>query len=461
MPSRTTVLRRTVMIRGSLFATKGNGSWGNRRNDEWCPSAGQVGGQPQRPQVRGRQPRRPPNGGARHRVAFVVDLRTAGDEDCPRGGLAGVKVEDVKIDSKVSPDPSPTAHCPHDSSGKLQSSEWPSPRLRALPGWDVDVRRRRRHPVFGAPLMGEPLGSVAACRFGAVAVLRARASLADGLRIHPVGAGTVASCVFRNHRGRWMDWTAHRRKVVRIIAAVFVATSTLLVEKSLNARPYEISAFLVALCALMLLRWLDDSRTRWLWAFSVLALLAAAMQLFSVLAPAACCCPFWLCVRNSSLDAFVPCSRPLLSSRWSRRVVCHLHAAGGPSELDRQRIYPESAPAEIRDPYRSALPLCLDRHPGSRRDQAGRHVESVVSALSSLMGCVGIGMSSRDYRLGDPAHTGSVPRLIRPSNLFSAIRVRIGTRSCLTIAFICVRTFPEVLGSARVRRRTTNGKLAT
>lgn len=72
-----------------------------------------------------------------------------------------------------------------------------------------------------------------------------------------------------------------------IIAAVLTATSTLLVEKSLNARPYALSTFFVVLCAVMLLKWVDDPRTRWIWGFSLLALLATAMQLFSFLAPAA------------------------------------------------------------------------------------------------------------------------------------------------------------------------------
>jgi uncharacterized membrane protein len=72
-----------------------------------------------------------------------------------------------------------------------------------------------------------------------------------------------------------------------IIASVLTATSTVLVEKSLNARPYELSSFLVVLCAMFLLKWLEDSQTRWLWAFSGFALLATAMQLFSLLAPVA------------------------------------------------------------------------------------------------------------------------------------------------------------------------------
>jgi 4-amino-4-deoxy-L-arabinose transferase-like glycosyltransferase len=71
-----------------------------------------------------------------------------------------------------------------------------------------------------------------------------------------------------------------------IIASLLTATSTILVEKSLNARPYELSSFAVVLCAVFLFRWLEDSRARWLWAFSLLALIATAMQLFSLLAPA-------------------------------------------------------------------------------------------------------------------------------------------------------------------------------
>jgi 4-amino-4-deoxy-L-arabinose transferase-like glycosyltransferase len=72
-----------------------------------------------------------------------------------------------------------------------------------------------------------------------------------------------------------------------IIAAILTATSALLVEKSVNARPYELSTFFVVLCAVVLLRWLEDSRTRWLWVFSLLALFATTLQLFSLLAPMA------------------------------------------------------------------------------------------------------------------------------------------------------------------------------
>ena len=70
-----------------------------------------------------------------------------------------------------------------------------------------------------------------------------------------------------------------------IIAAVLTAASTLLVLKALNARPYELSALAVALCAVALVHWLHDPRVRWLWAFSLLGVVATATQLFAVLAP--------------------------------------------------------------------------------------------------------------------------------------------------------------------------------
>jgi mannosyltransferase len=69
-------------------------------------------------------------------------------------------------------------------------------------------------------------------------------------------------------------------------AAVLTAASTLLVEKALNARPYELSTFLVVLCAVVLFRWLEDARVGWMWLFSLLALMVCMMQLFSLLAPA-------------------------------------------------------------------------------------------------------------------------------------------------------------------------------
>ena len=71
-----------------------------------------------------------------------------------------------------------------------------------------------------------------------------------------------------------------------IIAAVLTASSTLLILKAVNARPYELSALAVALCAAALVQWLHDPRVRWLWVFSLLGVIATATQLFALLAPA-------------------------------------------------------------------------------------------------------------------------------------------------------------------------------
>ena len=100
-------------------------------------------------------------------------------------------------------------------------------------------------------------------------------------------ARTVPSRILRNDRHGWLDRSPHRREVVRDHQPPFSATSTLLVEKSLEPRrPYELSTLLVTLSALFLVKWLDDPRLRWVWWFCGLTLLATAMQLFSLLAPA-------------------------------------------------------------------------------------------------------------------------------------------------------------------------------
>ena len=148
-----------------------------------------------------------------------------------------------------------------------------------------------------------------------------------------------------------------------IIASVLTATSALLVGKSLNARPYELSTFLVVLCAVVLFRWLEDSRPRWFWAFSILALLATAMQLFSLLAPVA----MLACVlvvrpalighrlRTLTRTSCSPCRRLL-------RMGCRVHRRSGPGELDRKRI--DRNPTACRDPWtrrRPVLRFRLDR----------------------------------------------------------------------------------------------------
>ena len=81
-------------------------------------------------------------------------------------------------------------------------------------------------------------------------------------------------------------WPAHCGQMVRHHRGRSDSQQHTSLLKALNARPYEISALLVALCAVSLLKWLDDARARWLWAFSILAILATATQLFALLAPA-------------------------------------------------------------------------------------------------------------------------------------------------------------------------------
>lgn len=72
-----------------------------------------------------------------------------------------------------------------------------------------------------------------------------------------------------------------------IVASLLTATNTLFVEKALNVRPYALSAMAVTLAAAVLVRWLQDRRTSRLWLFSGLAVVATALQIFSLLAPAA------------------------------------------------------------------------------------------------------------------------------------------------------------------------------
>jgi hypothetical protein len=204
-------------------------------------------------------------------------------------GLAGVKVEDAKIHSEISPDSSATRAVTRDPIGKaavvgvaLVAS------LGLLPWLGSSMFADEGATLYSAHLSWANLWAqshhVDLVLFpyyvlihfwmmvsGTIAWVRTLSLLAY------FGTVSVVGWTGLRLAGRWCG----------ISAAVLTATSTLLVEKSLNARPYELSVLFVALCAVMLLRWLEDARTRWLWAFSILALLATAMQLFSLLAPAA------------------------------------------------------------------------------------------------------------------------------------------------------------------------------
>jgi uncharacterized membrane protein len=72
-----------------------------------------------------------------------------------------------------------------------------------------------------------------------------------------------------------------------IIASVLAATNTLLIEKALSARPYELSALSATLCAAALLKWIEDGRRSRLWLFSLFGIATALLQIFAVLAPLA------------------------------------------------------------------------------------------------------------------------------------------------------------------------------
>jgi mannosyltransferase len=72
-----------------------------------------------------------------------------------------------------------------------------------------------------------------------------------------------------------------------IIAAVLAATNTLLIEKALSARPYELTALSATVCAALLVKWLEDGRRGRLWWFTVFGIATALLQIFAVLAPIA------------------------------------------------------------------------------------------------------------------------------------------------------------------------------
>ena len=72
-----------------------------------------------------------------------------------------------------------------------------------------------------------------------------------------------------------------------IIASVFAATNTLMIEKALSARPYALTALSATLCAAVLVKWLEDGRRSRLWLFSLFGIATALLQIFAVVAPMA------------------------------------------------------------------------------------------------------------------------------------------------------------------------------
>ena len=201
--------------------------------------------------------------------------------------MAGIKVEDVKVHSEVAPGTNPTESVAPDRFGlgavfcvAVAAS------LGVLPWLGVSMFADEGATLYSAHLSWSNLW--AQSQHVDLVLLPYYVVIHFWLMISETIAWVRALSLFAffgtivvtgwfglRIAGRWCG----------IIASVLTATSTLLIEKSLNARPYELSSFLVVLCAVFLFKWLEDSRARWLWTFSILALLATAMQLFSLLAP--------------------------------------------------------------------------------------------------------------------------------------------------------------------------------
>src|ERR1700733_8251323 len=80
---------------------------------------------------------------------------------------------------------------------------------------NINFRRRGCDPLFGAPLVVEPVGSITTRGSRLVALLRAYPFLGDGLGTYRRGTGALVLRVFLNHRRGWLDRSPRRRKMVR------------------------------------------------------------------------------------------------------------------------------------------------------------------------------------------------------------------------------------------------------
>jgi mannosyltransferase len=259
-------------------------------------------------------------------------------------------------------------------------------------------------------------------------------------------------------------WTGLRiaGKWCGIIAAVLTATSTLLIVKSLNARPYELSTLLVALCAFFLIKWLDDSRTRWMWAFSILALLATAMQLFSLLAPTA----MLICVLVVRPGLIAHRLRVLLAPIGLLAVVSGAWVVASIREVGQVNwIANESASsrllAEVRGPLigefyglvllvivvlvATKVAAALWNRPG--RDAVVQRVRADRDVLALTIGWAVV-----------PTIVLSVASVVHP--IYSDRYVTSSAPgAALLVAFVCVRVFRDTLGPFRVSDRTATSRL--
>ena len=246
-----------------------------------------------------------------------------------------------------------------------------------------------------------------------------------------------------------------------IIASVLTATSTLLVEKSLNARPYTLSTFLVTLCALYLFKWLDDSRTRWFWIFTILALFATIMQLFSLLAPVAMLLgvllvrPELIAQRLRALRAPVV----LLAVASGAWVVACAREVGqvnwiGYESLDSRLLAEVRGPA-IGEAYDFVLFVVVvvvltKLAIVSNRDGRGiiiKRVRQDRDILGLMVGWVVV-----------PTVVLALVSFIHP--IYSVRYVAASAPgAALLVAFICQQAFPTTLGQLRNSDQTANRKL--
>ena len=262
-----------------------------------------------------------------------------------------------------------------------------------------------------------------------------------------------------------VGWTGLRLagKWCGIIAAVLTATSTLLILKALNARPYALSTLLVALCAFFLFKWLDDFRARWAWAFSVLALLATAVQLFSLLAPVS----MLICVLVVRPRLIAQRLRVLLapiallavvSGAWIVACIRYVGQVNWiASESTNGRLL-----AEVRGPVigqfydlvvliivvLAAAKVAAALWNRDRRDAVVHRVSADRDILALTIGWTVI-----------PTVVLSIASFVHP--IYSDRYVSASAAGApLLLAFICVRVFPEALDSSGVSDQIANRRLS-
>jgi hypothetical protein len=70
-----------------------------------------------------------------------------------------------------------------------------------------------------------------------------------------------------------------------VIGAVVCGTSPLMIEAALDARPYALATLAATVSVVALMRWYAGEGARWIWLFSLAAIVVVALQIFLVVAP--------------------------------------------------------------------------------------------------------------------------------------------------------------------------------